>query len=928
MENYKFHKTLLFLLISCVVASDVYAEENEEPSNEITRNPHSQIGLTKQISALYSGKGVKIGVLDSGYMVEHPLVNQEKLLSLSFETTDTKGARKVFDPTHYDTEKEKDENGEEKLVYSMHGGQVAGIIGAKSLSSHNYKGGVAQNSNVYITTFEPKESSSDDDSEADNKNADLLLGTGSDVKNHQRAVATAFNKLTNQKVFAINNSWNEDSSGDHAQLIDNKYKMAVTKARDNLLLNAIKGAIKKETLFVFAAGNESKKQPGVMAALPRYLPELEKHYLSVVAVDDGKNLAKYSNHCGISKNWCVAAPGNLTVLATEGAEQNKKIPNLQNEFGTSFAAPTITGALAVLKERFNYFTPTQVRDTLLTTATDLGRKGVDEIFGWGLVNISKAMNGPSQLLGDEIYTLSRNDKWINNLSGEHNLTKRGKAELTLAGENNRLKAINIDEGTLTLSGKTSVDRINNLSNLSISALTVNQSFKASNNSHLKILTPKAFAAQGKGTLVELNGTLSIEESLKQNAKAGDTLADILIIKDGANYSGGFEQLTPSNTLNAKGLRQDIYFKEDRVELKANLNTAFSAPHTSENGKNGLQILNSLRNSKIALKKGFYNNWLQKAIEYNDLQNLHYYVTNNIYADSIEFLRNQAALRSQHVADRLSDEQNNDIGAMKVWLEGEGQKYQSNKKEHDKKLDVKTRYSGFGIAYKPNEKVILNGNLVHINSDIAKTQATATIKQVETSAGLRYMPTASSWFTDVISKVARIDYKQTRSFNSVKLGAGNNKGWLFSGELRSGYNFKFNNWDIEPTIGLQALHLSMDTLKENGELPTITNTFKKKYANASAGLHLKKYFKTGDWQITPNLTLNYIQRLNSKRDNVNSTLNGIKINNEPTTSSKYSAEISLGISLEKNNWIFSSIFKQYQFKNSKATNWQAKIGFTF
>ncbi len=402
MKSDKFSKTLLSIMISCAIVSNVYAEESEEQNNEVTRNPHNQIGLTEQISEQYSGKSVKIGVLDSGYMVEHPLVNKEKLHALVFETIDTKGSRKVFDPNHYDTETEKDENGKDKTVYSMHGGQVAGIIGAKPSSQHHYKGGVAQNSDVYITTFEPKESGSDDTSASDDKNTDLLLGVDSDTKDHQRVIATAFNKLTAQKVFVINNSWNEDPLGDNVRSMDDRYKAGIEKATDNILLNAIKDAAKKETLIVFAAGNESKKQPGIMAALPRYLPELEKHYLSVVAVDNGRSLAEYSNHCGVSKNWCVAAPGNLTVLATEGAEAGVKTPTLQKQSGTSFAAPTVTGALAVLKERFDYFTPTQIRDTLLTTATDLGRKGVDDVFGWGLINMSKAVNGPSQLLSNEI----------------------------------------------------------------------------------------------------------------------------------------------------------------------------------------------------------------------------------------------------------------------------------------------------------------------------------------------------------------------------------------------------------------------------------------------------------------------------------------------------------------------------------------------
>ena len=35
-----------------------------------------------------------------------------------------------------------------------------------------------------------------------------------------------------------------------------------------------------------------------------------------------------------------------------------------------------------------------IRQTILSTATDIGKIGVDEDFGCGLLNIVKALNGP------------------------------------------------------------------------------------------------------------------------------------------------------------------------------------------------------------------------------------------------------------------------------------------------------------------------------------------------------------------------------------------------------------------------------------------------------------------------------------------------------------------------------------------------------
>ena len=63
-------------------------------------------------------------------------------------------------------------------------------------------------------------------------------------------------------------------------------------------------------------------------------------------------------------------------------------------WGTSGATPTVTGIAALVKEKYPWMTNENLKMTLLTTATDIGEKGVDVIYGWGLVNADRALNGP------------------------------------------------------------------------------------------------------------------------------------------------------------------------------------------------------------------------------------------------------------------------------------------------------------------------------------------------------------------------------------------------------------------------------------------------------------------------------------------------------------------------------------------------------
>ena len=131
--------------------------------------------------------------------------------------------------------------------------------------------------------------------------------------------------------------------------------------------------------------------------------------------------------------------------------------------GTSMATPHVSGALGLLIERYPYLTATQVRNVMFTTATDLGAAGVDEVYGWGLVNLEKAIDGPGQLLGDTVVNMTLAaggtkvwegaawDDWTNDISGPGRLYKDGAGWLRLSGDNTFAGA-SVRVGTLELDG--------------------------------------------------------------------------------------------------------------------------------------------------------------------------------------------------------------------------------------------------------------------------------------------------------------------------------------------------------------------------------------------------------------------------------------------------------------------------------------------
>ncbi|PSJ80436.1 S8 family peptidase [Neisseria iguanae] len=965
-NTHKLSKTFICITLGCLTQL-AYANSTSSDPSEF--NPQGTINLTDEIAARYTGKNVNIGIVDGGYTLDHPLIKDKKNifpLVFQMENPKRKGKLDTFDPHNYiTTQEESNENGKTKeiTVYSQHGGQVLGIIGANHFAQDklNYKGGIARNANFFIGDFD-KEESMEPSKEKEKENPSLLLDK--DTAYERSVITKIIDSHIKNNVLAINNSWNDNPVGDNAEEVDKRYKDAIANSKDNPLIGSIKNAVEKNVLMVFAAGNESKKQPGIFAALPRFLPELETNYLSVIAVNRKKELETYSNHCGVSKNWCVAAPGSLIVLDTKGAEKKEKNPSLSIAQGTSFAAPVVTGSLAILKERFNYFTPTQIRDTLLTTATDLGEKGIDEKYGWGVIDIKKAINGPSQLLNNETYTVEQDDVWGNDLAAkQQTLTKKGKGNLSLNGKSNQIKGIDIKEGALTLNGKTSTEQITLSSNSAVkggghldtqvlsgngtvdvntkvektlmaSGLTVNKTLDLHSGSQIIANSKEGVTASGNNAVVKLNGaTVVLPQALTDNAKSGEELGKLITLKDKASLEGGFSSLKASKSLADKGLRADAFFKDSGVILYSSANKEITdAGIKTNNAKHGLKALNKLRDSKLALKAGAYNSWLQKAVQENNLQDLHYNIGNTIYADSLEFLRNQSARNLSKANALLHNYSNLSAERTKIWLDSGNEKQKTKNKHISEYADSNTKHLMLGAAHKLNNHILLSGSVGYAKTDMEKKQSSSRIKQTQANLALRYMPDASNWFVDIATKAANIKYNQTRRFGSVTGStSGNNTGKILGGEARVGYNLSASGWKITPSIGLQAVRLNFKKLNENGsDFATKTGRFKQTDINLAGSLHVNKAFETGNgWTITPSADINYLHRLNNNKTAFYSSLADITtIRSEASADNRNQINAGLGVTLEKRKWFINANTYANLLKKEKGVSVGAKVGLKF
>ena len=147
----------------------------------------------------------------------------------------------------------------------------------------------------------------------------------------------------------------------------------------------------------------------LLTGLAARFPELRENTVGVVAVgpEDGL-IADFSNRCGIAADFCLAAPGEDVQIAYFGPDQEGEpgFRGIGGGGGTSFAAPMVTGGLALMKQYFrSQVSNTDLLARLLETADRSGPYADASIYGRGLLDLGAAtspVDEPVVVLGDRV----------------------------------------------------------------------------------------------------------------------------------------------------------------------------------------------------------------------------------------------------------------------------------------------------------------------------------------------------------------------------------------------------------------------------------------------------------------------------------------------------------------------------------------------
>lgn len=199
------------------------------------------------------------------------------------------------------------------------------------------------------------------------------------------------------------------------------------------------------------------------SVVPKLRPELIDATISAVAVTlpsdgmlgIGSTPIVFGSPCAETAVWCLSAPSGASLIKYNGSgieTPPTTDPNLIGPVGyDQVAAPTVAAAAALVWNEFSWLSGYQLKQTLFTTAIDLGAVGVDPVYGNGFVDVYSALKGTKEF--KETWTTDVSVGTFvfqNNISGAGGLIKNGLGKLILSGANTFTGNINVNQGELAI----------------------------------------------------------------------------------------------------------------------------------------------------------------------------------------------------------------------------------------------------------------------------------------------------------------------------------------------------------------------------------------------------------------------------------------------------------------------------------------------
>ena len=142
---------------------------------------------------------------------------------------------------------------------------------------------------------------------------------------------------------------------------------------------AVQHALDADSVVVAAMGNDGNQR--------KIYPAAQKGVIAVGSTDQRDKRSYFSNY----GSWIsVSAPGS-SILSTFPTYDTNGYKDYGSISGTSMATPAAAGVAALIRSEFPNMKNTEVKAQLEWGTDDLGEPGYDHFFGFGRINVAKAL---------------------------------------------------------------------------------------------------------------------------------------------------------------------------------------------------------------------------------------------------------------------------------------------------------------------------------------------------------------------------------------------------------------------------------------------------------------------------------------------------------------------------------------------------------
>ena len=215
--------------------------------------------------------------------------------------------------------------------------------------------------------------------------------------NRDDLLVKAYSDAERNGAHIVNSSFGIDPFRNGGRLTAERVsrELATASFQKAMLPAASPASFNANMLFVHAAGNHAAKC-FLLGTTPDDLFRFDNS-LSGCSVE-GKALLKLRETEKDAGDRVIFV-GALQDGSTQLASYSLSAGALKNDFivahdgsGTSFAAPRVAGAAALVRHKFPSLNGPNLKQVMLRSADDLGEKGPDEIYGHGKLNVLSALS--------------------------------------------------------------------------------------------------------------------------------------------------------------------------------------------------------------------------------------------------------------------------------------------------------------------------------------------------------------------------------------------------------------------------------------------------------------------------------------------------------------------------------------------------------